>query len=636
MAQNTNEAQNTNKVGISQFLLITVCGCVITANILLLLTVAGPSYDNYLLPTRQYQDLLKLAALTKTIYDYGLLIESIGFFSYIVLSWIFLSLVNPAYKIKNLKFTQRRFRAISLVLVALILLAIAIFNAQSFAKNTYHNAAAINYIVFIMVFGLVWLVTSPAGYARFGANDRAPNLTEIIRSLVFGAAFGLFTALVMFMFTFLLEKYFALTLNALGQTHELSWYGWKLVSAGVLFFVLIMLYSLYGCIPLFQASAVHWKQRARAGILGVGVVAFVAIGLAGLQPVLNSKYQMNVRSLVQAAGLEKIKPKSITFVRFCADGSCYSKDRRSKKPVCNGIETRKMPKQIDSYEMLLRSSPYPLSLDAIPKLEKLVLSKKMTSIYRKSAINAVSDIYMRLLRPEEYFSKQQEFASKGVFPNGPGLLAVQYHLHWLANSAPINDENRLALQAYMDTRHYHHGKEGIKKLVRALVRFGLTGEAQKLYAHYKETDTQSTKKERPLLLLPEMTNGSISGSVKISNVDPKSIRVVVFKVKHSTKSQKPPVQPDNYFLSIVVANTTVDKAGRFSVKHLTEGLYGIALMVTSEQMIAGKVINGRNVTGLIKLDRLNSQVMLKPIELSVSQLTCKPRGSAKVAARRLK
>ncbi len=605
--------RSISRIKPGHLLVAAACGIVLAGYIVsVLFAFTGPDDSESLVLKTQYLEFKNIRNLANNMTEHFWIFQLADLIALVTLLWLVFSLLNPAYRLRNLRRIQRPLLALLLFITAAIILITAVpvtrVSEQLFGAEFNLFASLVPPAV---ATGVAWLLISPTGFARFDKTAGRPSAKQLLGTFSLGTLFGLLCGMILMSLTSdrFINFLFSLS-EALDPSIEPSLVGWWLLTAGFALPMAAGLTVAVGLLPLFTPGHAGWRLRlaaARCGIIFTVALAFIFVLI---KPWVDDTLHTDSKSLVAAAGLHDIKPTGYTFVRFCTGGVCAGKKTRR----CGNIDTYAVPRTSSSVGMIVRSSDYPLNPAIIPRLQKFVTGNGSRSIYRKAAINAVSDIYDSLLMPEKAFESQFRFESLGILPSGPYAFWLTKHLHWLATRAPLTADNKSQLQRYLSSARYRFKGVSAETLIKALVRFGLVQQAQRAYAEYKKS-LRDSDTGGSLLTPPALRSGRIHGSIKINGAAPERIRVALYKN---------PTAPRHYSANKIVSSTVPDKDGRFEISHLTDGTYHITLLVPSALLPAGTLIDGRNLSGRIRLDAKHPVADLGTIQLRDTRQACRP------------
>lgn len=582
-------------------------------SVLVLMAVALPDYDSYLMPLEMYRDVTATAGLANLFGDltswlpWSALVVGVGLW-YLVAGRLHPALVQPqrADKKQRLRTWAAWFGGGALFVLACMLVLSSTNLGMIGVGGRIDLMTA---IVAILASALVWAVVSPQAFGRFG-KKRLSKLKwpAVARTAGLGVLFFLMFGLVVRIVGVAYTTWFTVVVEALDRSTEPSLFGWTWLTIGAVVLAALSSAVIFGLLPAFVPGTGDWRKRIDAVrpalILAGGMLVAGAVAL----PLLHGIDLLGQKKLTDVAALSGVQPLSLRLVKFCGDSNCRAGKLPQARPA---LKVGKPITQVSASGLFYDGGDVPLHPDTVTALERYVAGDGKRSVLRKSAMMGAADVHRSLWQPLEYYRQIDRFTEQGDMKHG-SLLQIQIKLAWLQRAAPINAETRAMLEQLSEDKRYFIGSRAAARLAAAWARFGDMKRAEEFLARARKA--KPGRYDAMSLTASGLSNGRVTGRIALPGATPAGIRVGLFRVTEdelaksgtSASKGKPPrvVKPafTRTGVTALSGSAVLTADGRFAFQNLSAGEYYLAALVPDEALKGAERVVGINAPDLIGLN----------------------------------
>ena len=582
-----------------------------------LFTMAFPAYSDYLLPLSMYQDKLAMTILGESLIKVVQFetVLAIAVPVWLVLWFMVAGQLNPA--LARLPFARgaRRGWAWAAWLAAAMLFGAAVLTTSVGLQSSLTGMTADSlWLLGVLGGGMAWLLVSPQGFGRFAAQTRPrPDRIAVLRVAGLGMLFVGWCALVIQVFSTLIVRVLLTYVNdAWFTSTEPSLRGWFWLASGIVLSVAIATALAFGLLPLFVPGQGHWRTRAQAARPGLLLAAVVVVAGLITLPLLISTNYLGRTTLVEAAGLQSIRPLAFHTLRLCA-ASCASSDGKSNPGI---LQAGPRIDQVHGLGALDSGVSVPLHPDVVPALDEFATGPGRHSVLRKSAQLSALEIHDALWEPQQTDRLHAQLVQRGEIDGF--LIYQQVRLARLMQAAPINAESRAMLEQLSDPRQFHVSGKAAVKLAAAWARFGDTKRARNILS---EAQRQAPGRfDNIQLPVTTLRNGSVSGRLALAGQSVEGVRVGLFRMTNDDPTRPNEQSAATRFTSTPVSrlssSVVLKSDGRFVFSDLSNGDYFLALLIPADLLNDRQAIRANPIP-----DRIEVSTRRPQRELGLIQLT---------------
>ena len=579
---------------------------------LILVAIAIPAYDDFLMPLAMYHDVTATAPLAIL---FGEELNWLPWSALILVAWLWYMVageLHPALaRLPRAEHGKRTWAWAAWIGGGLLFLAACflVFSTLDFGMlGVGGQSSSEKWIVVLAAAALVWLLVSPQAFGRFGNNHPSRlSWPAVARTAGLGAMFILAFGLIVNAVSAVFMIWLTVVTEALDRSMEPSVFGWTWLAIGAIALLALGSAIAFGLLPAFIPGKGGWRARITATRPALILAAAVLVAGVVALPVLRSIDFLGKPKLADVAELSGIQPLSFRLVKFCGDKNC----RVTKDISVNPALTVGSPvTQVSTFGSFYGGGDVPLHPETVATLERFVAEDGKHSVLSKSAMMGAAEVYRTLWQPHEYFELIDRFTQQGSMKHG-SLLQTQMKLAWLMRSAPINAETRAMLEQLSDDKLYFIGSRAAARLAAAWARFGDMKRADVFLALAR--DAKPDRYEHIKLSAGNLSNGRLAGQIAMPGATAAGIRVGLFRLTDdptkpvsSVKKEKSPrdLKPafTNTGMTVLAASAVLAADGRFAFRDLGEGDYYLAVLIPDETLKIKDRIAGDNTPDLIRLN----------------------------------
>ena len=603
-----------------RYSMVSLCGLLLGLLFcFVFLSIAAPAYDHYLIPLPLVEKVAAMESLAEftTKYNFVLLTLMAGIAGML---WLLMATrINPAFADFRIWRLPRPIYAFFALLASGLLtmnVALEFSNIHAMQTTSLDIYALRAIAIFGVCYGCAWLLLSEHGFGQLLPAQAKTGWREKLACFFWGAGFSLLSyGAMVFLLGYVLNLHFILMVEVFSKAMEP-------VGSGIAMIVTAFL-LLSGTLWLFLYSMVPWftpGERRRQLRNAVTAPALVSLAVAGLLagmaiPAVNSVYDIDKPDLLHAAGLQHYTAQPYYEFWLCGNANCYEGRDKITAP---SIVVKPRPGMVSS-NFMYYTSDIPIDTALISPLKQFISGTGANSVHRKTAIQALSDIYNTLWMPYEEFHVVDDLETSGELPYGRSILTIHKHLAWLGKAAAITDRNRASLEALSDTSKYYIQGHIAQVLAGLWRRFGDAERARNFMTMADTTSEAPPYFSKSFLNLeqPQLSSGNITGTLDFTGVAGARIALVRWP-EGSLADGK--IKADYAISSIKIVDSQIlDDSGNFQFTHLTEGDYSLIWMLPATAHFDTAAFSGSNIPGLLSLSRDKPKQDLGRIGITVTQ-----------------
>jgi len=601
---------------LSRFVLIGVATSAWMAIVLSI--TATPSYNDYLIPVGQYQQLMMTGVVADFMISLEPFVMPLGFAIYAWLWFNIAGYLNPATK--TLRFAADRdalWTWVAWIVSGLLLLVsfALVYNPVAGTMGG-HRLQMIRWAVAVFAAIGSWTILSPQAFGRFGNKSLPPfSWRSVASTAAHGAAFIVLFGLVAKVMDIGFMTWATVMAEGLDRYSEASKSGWYGIITGMTVLVTLCYATVFGLLPAFVPGTGSLRTRMANVRPALLLSAAVAVAALVSLPILNSVNYLGSKTLKQAADFSGIQPQSLQLVKLCQDRGCRVKGDKSVNPV---LAVGKPHDSVMAYGMMMiGGGPVPLHADTVKKLEQFVHEHRF-SVLRKAAMLGASDVYLQLWQRADAAQLWNQFVSQGELKDAT-LFWTQMQLVWLMNASPINLDTRALLESMSDDKQYRIGAYAALRLAATWARFGDMDKANAFLAQARQANPG--KFDYVKLAPADLANGQVRGKLVLP-AGTTGVRVGLFRVNpdptrksDSTWDSGSSLVGNNPAIRLT-GSAVLSADGSFVFDGLGSGDYYLGLLVPQDKLGGRHAVVGRHVPDRITLNKASSRRDLGVIKLT--------------------